>query len=73
MIPNEPNLLQRNRPIWWILPHFSSICVSGSIQGQSLKPGVDTGADLMVVKLVFSLKHPPEPRNAQPNRCGGDV
>ena len=68
MIPNEPDLLQRNRPIWWILPHFRSICVSGFIQGQSLKPGADTGADLMVVKLVFSLKNPPEPPRALPKR-----
>ena len=68
MISNKPDLLQMDRPIWRILPHLRSICVASFVQSQSLKPGSDTGADLMIVKLVFSLKQPPEPRQAQPKR-----
>ena len=68
MISNKPDLLQMDRPIWRILPHLRPICVAGFVQSQSLKPGSDTGADVMIVKLVFSLKNPPEPPRARPKR-----
>ena len=68
MISNKPNLLQMDRSIWRIVPHLRSICVSGFVQSQSLKPYTDTGADLMIVKLIFSLKNPPEPLRALPKR-----
>ena len=68
MISSKPDLLHQDLPIGWILPHLWPIGVAGFVQGQSVKPGADTCADLMVVKPVFALEQPPEARQAQPKR-----